>query len=71
MEDKGLTSGRDRNFLRHSGRWKRRPDIDTPIKSLRYVLKSFKKGWLPGVPPRLTICPHSAFKFLYDSHKYW
>ena len=32
MEDKGLTSGRDRNSLRHSSWRKRRPEIDTPIK---------------------------------------
>jgi hypothetical protein len=43
MEDKGLTSGRDRNSLRYSGWRKRRPEIDTPIKSLRYVLKILRK----------------------------
>lgn len=44
MEDKGLTSGRDRNSLRHSGSRKRKPETDTPIKSLRYVLKILRKG---------------------------
>jgi hypothetical protein len=43
MEDKGLTSGRDRNSLRHSGWRKRRPEIDTIIKSLRHVIKILRK----------------------------
>jgi hypothetical protein len=41
MED---TSGRNRNSLRHPGWRKRKPETDTPIKSLRYVLKILRKG---------------------------
>lgn len=62
MEVKGLTSGRDRNSLIHFGWRKRRPQIYTPIKSLRYVLNILRKG-LPCVPPSLTICPHMHLSF--------